>query len=170
VPCVPASEPPATSWSGRRAGRVVLVDPAGAVLLLAGRDPGVDGAPEFWFVPGGGAEAAETIEEAARREVFEEVGAELGDLGPVAWTRRVSFPFDGGWFDQSECFYVVRTTTFIPRATALTELERRSTTGARWWPLAELAGTSQAVHPPRLAMLVRDWLLSGPPGQPIEID
>jgi 8-oxo-dGTP pyrophosphatase MutT (NUDIX family) len=33
-----------------------------------------------WYLPGGGVNKGETIEEAARREAGEELGAELGDL------------------------------------------------------------------------------------------
>ena len=154
----------------RRAGRVVLIDPSGSVLLLSGRDPSLADAPQFWFVPGGGAHRGETIEDAARREVHEEVGAKLGDLGPVVWQRAVSFAFDGRWYEQTESFYVVRTATFVPLPTALTDLEQRATTGSRWWPLAELAGTAEAVHPLRLASLTREWLDSGPPLTPAQID
>jgi len=33
-----------------------------------------------WFLPGGGLKRNETLEEAMRREAFEETGAELGDV------------------------------------------------------------------------------------------
>lgn len=33
-----------------------------------------------WFMPGGGLKRGETLEQAARREAFEETGAELGEL------------------------------------------------------------------------------------------
>ncbi len=48
---------------------------------------------------------------------------------------------------------MVRTGRFEVRPMALTELEVRFTTGSRWWPLAELAATSETVYPPRLASL-----------------
>ncbi|MGH9105231.1 MAG: NUDIX hydrolase [Acidimicrobiales bacterium] len=154
----------------RRAGRVVMVDPTGAVLLISGRDPSVPAAETFWLVPGGGAHEGETTDEAARREVAEEVGAELGELGPVAWWRRTSFAFAGLWYDQEESFYVVRAPSFVPHPTALTELEVQMTTGARWWPLAELVATGEVVHPRQLGALVTSWLSIGPPARPVRID
>jgi 8-oxo-dGTP pyrophosphatase MutT (NUDIX family) len=149
--------------SERRAARVVLVDPTPAVLLLAGRDPSDPAAPPFWFVPGGGADEGESTADAARRELREETGAVLGHLGPVVWTRRADFVFDGREFRQREAFYVVSTDRFPVQATALTEAEGRFITSWRWWPLAELAVTDEVVYPTDLARLVARWLGPGPP-------
>ncbi len=33
-----------------------------------------------WFMPGGGLKRGETLEQAARREAYEETGAELGEI------------------------------------------------------------------------------------------
>lgn len=154
----------------RRAGRVVLVSQEGSVLLLSGTDPRLPDAPRFWFVPGGGAADGETLEEAARRELYEEVGARVGELGPPAWRREVSFVFDGAHYHQAESFFVVRAPYFRPEPTALTDLERRAGMAARWWPLAELATTREVVHPAALASLLAAWLAEGPPPEPLVID
>lgn len=53
--------------------RVMLIED-GRVLLV--RQTYVSG----WFMPGGGVKRGETLEQAARREVREEVGAEMGVL------------------------------------------------------------------------------------------
>ena len=39
----------------------------------------------------------------------------------------------------------------------------------RWWTLAELAATSQAVYPAELTELVRDILASGLPSAPLTL-
>jgi len=154
------------SPSRRVAARVVLVTDDDTVLLISARDPGSVGAPEFWFTPGGGVEPGETLEEAARREVHEEVGHTLDGLGPVVWERTTAFDFDSSTIVQEESFFVVRTARFHPRQVAWTDIESRSTTGWRWWPVAELAGSEILAYPPGLGALMAEWLREGPPDKP----
>lgn len=54
-----------------RGGRVLLIQRAFAPLQ------------GLWTLPGGRLEPGETIEDCARREVGEEVGLTVGELGPV---------------------------------------------------------------------------------------
>ena len=53
----------------RRAARVVLLDSAGQVLLLAARDPADAGKLPWWEIPGGGIDPHEDTADAARREL-----------------------------------------------------------------------------------------------------
>ncbi|MGH3417662.1 MAG: NUDIX domain-containing protein [Actinocrinis sp.] len=57
----------------RVAGRVLLLDPEGRVLLFRGSDPA---RPDWfqWFTPGGGTEAGENVRDAAARELREDPG------------------------------------------------------------------------------------------------
>lgn len=150
----------------RRVARVVLLDPHDRILLVHGCEPG-DPADDWWFTPGGGLEGDETRAEAALRELAEETGVTDVRLGPVLWRRLCSFPFDGRRWNQDEWYYLARTEQTATAPGALTELERRSVTGLRWWTSAELSATRETVYPTRLAGLLRTLLDEGPPPTPI---
>jgi 8-oxo-dGTP pyrophosphatase MutT (NUDIX family) len=159
----------------RRVARVVLLDPRDRVLLLHGHEPD-DPTDDWWFTPGGGVEGRETREQTAVRELAEETGITDVTLGPVVWRRICSFPFAGRRWDQDEWYYLARTARTArtaevgPGGAGLTELERRSVVGARWWSCRELAGTHETVYPTRLAGLLRRLLDEGPPATPEVLD
>ncbi|MFJ2650622.1 NUDIX hydrolase [Streptomyces sp. NPDC087420] len=150
----------------RKVARVVLLDPEDRVLLLHGYEPD-DPGDTWWFTPGGGLEGDESRAEAALRELVEETGITQVELGPVLWHRRCSFPFDGRRWDQDEWYFLARTTQTETAPGGLTELERRSVAGLRWWTSAELLAARETVYPTRLAELLRTLLDEGPPDEPV---
>ncbi len=117
----------------RVAAAVLLVDGEGAVLLLRGRDPARPDAGTWWFTPGGGIDDGETPEAAARREVAEETGLVVGDLGDVVFRRVARFDFEGLHYRQSEQFFCVRCDRFVLDDAGWSEVERRTVLGHRWW-------------------------------------
>ncbi|WP_093608330.1 NUDIX hydrolase [Streptomyces indicus] len=160
----------------RRVARVVLLDPQDRVLLLHGHEPGAPD-DDWWFTPGGGLEGAETREQAALRELAEETGITDVDLGPVLWKRVCSFPFAGRRWDQDEWYFLARTTAQTAAEVeagaampGLTELERRSVAGLRWWTCGELSSTHETVYPTKLAGLLSALLDEGPPSAPVVLD
>ncbi|MFE1249912.1 NUDIX hydrolase [Streptomyces sp. NPDC058735] len=153
----------------RKVARVVLLDPRDRILLLHGHEPD-DPADDWWFTPGGGVEGEETREEAALRELAEETGITEVELGPVLWRRTCSFPFAGRRWHQDEWYYLARTDRTAVAAAGLTDLERRSVAGARWWTCPELTRAHETVYPTRLAGLLRTLLDEGPPARPVILD
>ncbi|MGW2839005.1 NUDIX hydrolase [Streptomyces sp. NPDC001493] len=150
----------------RTVARVVLLDPQDRILLMHGFEPD-DPGTTWWFTPGGGLEGDESHEEAARRELAEETGITEVELGPVLWKRRCSFPFDGRRWEQDESYFLARTERTATDLGGLTDLERRSVTGLRWWTSAELQATRETVYPTKLAELLRRLLDEGSPSVPL---
>lgn len=151
----------------RTAARAVVLDPAGRILLVRFEFP--DRA--VWACPGGGVEPGETHEEALRRELREETGLELEDLGPCVWTRTHVIPFlDGRWDGQIERFYLVHVDPFDPVPVLTWEqLHAEFMTDIRWWSAEELAASTELHAPRRLPQLVAELRASGPPPEPIDV-
>ncbi|TFV46549.1 NUDIX domain-containing protein [Blastococcus sp. TF02A_35] len=150
----------------RTTARVVVLDPAGRVLLLGARlpDPSVPpGEVLFWYTPGGGVEDGETLVDAAVRELEEEIGLVVGPAaleGPV-WLRRHVGPFGDQVFDTRETFFVLRDVVHEVVPGALTELEVLADEPHRWFAADELAGAAEGFVPEALPALVAE-LRTGP--------
>jgi 8-oxo-dGTP pyrophosphatase MutT (NUDIX family) len=134
----------------RTAARILVLDPDGRVLLFRGFDPTRPEKGSWWFTPGGGLDDGETVEDAARRELFEETGLRVDDLGPEVFEQRIEFKFEASHFDQTEHFFCVRTEQFALTRAGWTELEQRTVLEHRWWSVAELNGTGETIYPESL--------------------
>ena len=134
----------------RVGGRLLLVDPAGRVLLIHER---LEFRGTHWLTPGGGVEAGEQPRDAACRETFEEVGIAIElppDAQPVLVTRR-DWSWEGTDYDQVDHFFLVRVADgAAARPQALTGPEQQTRLGERWWSASELRETAETVVPPDL--------------------
>jgi len=139
----------------RKSAKVLLITSELDVLLLSSFDPDNPGRPRYWFAVGGGLEEGETLEETAVREVYEETGFHLTDVGMPIMTRHASFDFEGDHYEQEETYFVAWVERFTPSDDGWTELERRATSGHRWWSIEELSSTEAVVYPEQLSELLR---------------
>jgi 8-oxo-dGTP pyrophosphatase MutT (NUDIX family) len=141
---------------GRRAGRVLVVDDAGRVLLLHGFNPDRRDEP-YWFTVGGGARPGESLAQAAARELLEESGisAEPGELGEPVWHEVAEFDFEGRWYRQEQDFFFLRVGAPPVQADGLADEEAAVVTGHRWWTIDELESTDETFYPAELPALLR---------------
>jgi 8-oxo-dGTP pyrophosphatase MutT (NUDIX family) len=151
----------------RPASRVVIIDQERRVLLVRFYD--ADRSKTWWATPGGSLEPGETHEAAATREIREETGLDLIDLGPWIWTREHVVSISGQLYRQQEHLYLASVQHFDPVGTHLEEVERDRFQELRWWSLDELASTPDELSPRDLPDLVRQLLRDGPPPAPVAV-
>lgn len=145
----------------RRSARLLILDPAGRLLLFRYAD---GGGPPFWATPGGQLLAGESYEDAAARELAEETGF-AAPVGPLVRTREAVFAAgDVPAARWREHYFVVRTAGGVPAATRWTAEERRTIDATRWWSVAELRAAAEPVLPAWLPEAHAALLPGGEPG------
>jgi 8-oxo-dGTP pyrophosphatase MutT (NUDIX family) len=148
----------------RQAARLVVVSSLGRLLLLRLEPESRDG---FWVTPGGGLDEGESFEEAAARELFEEVGRDDLTVGPCVWTQKVAFTWDDWRVTQFERSYLVQAEEeFDSRAV---EPGIEPITGSAWFGVDDLNVTDEVIYPTGIGALLARLLTDGPPSEPISL-
>jgi ADP-ribose pyrophosphatase YjhB (NUDIX family) len=149
-----------TRYPLRLAARVILLDPDDRVLLMRYDDGPPNGS--HWTTPGGGLNEAEDYRAAALRELAEETGwSDITLLGEVA-RRTLTMEYAGRLVRQHERLYLARTGQAQRQIWGVDAMHAADGIAAwRWWTLAELDLTAEAVWPAELADLIRETLGRG---------
>lgn len=172
---VPFSAPaqPPTSNGPRLGARVLLLDPDDRLLLLRAHDP-AEPNRRWWELPGGGLHPGENTAQACQRELAEETGIELDEVGPCVWVRETRFRFRGRHYHRREWVHLARLPHCgaEPRAqTCHTANEQATLLGERWWSAKELAAAAgEWFLPPSLPALLPNILAGRYGANPIELD
>jgi 8-oxo-dGTP pyrophosphatase MutT (NUDIX family) len=140
----------------RTAVRLVVLDADHNVLLLHTRDLSSAAFGSAWELPGGGVEPDETFHAAARRELREETGLELGDgaLAPPTWRRDVLYTYRGERRLQHELIAVARLDTSAPLISAALRVahEVEDHFEHRWWRQQEIVASDELFFPRSLPL------------------
>ncbi len=127
---------------------MLLVDASARLLLIHER---LEHGGTHWLTPGGGVEDGEHPRAAARRETVEETGLEIdlpADAEAVHTTRRL-WSWRGIEYDQVDHFFLAHVPDGLEvHPQSLTDVERETWLGSRWWTVAELRATDELLVPP----------------------
>lgn len=144
----------------RLTSRVLLFDRDNRVLLFLTKAPDTSGIAR-WLTPGGGVDPGESQHDAAVRELHEETGLRIDDLGQPVWTHDFDVQWDDADHDTGHAeFYTATVDAFEPSSEHWTPEEHVDVLAHKWWTLSELIATNEPYEPKELVNLVRRQLPS----------
>jgi ADP-ribose pyrophosphatase YjhB (NUDIX family) len=146
----------------RRAGRVIVLDPDDRVLLFRYDDRPPNG--RHWCTPGGGLNDGEDYAVGARRELAEETGWTDVVVGGEVHERTLTMEYEDAIVRQHERFFLARVKTVRRGLGEVAAMHTADGIAAwRWWTLAEMDSSAEAIWPSELADLIRGLLTAARP-------
>jgi 8-oxo-dGTP pyrophosphatase MutT (NUDIX family) len=142
----------------RPSSRLLILDSANRVLLFRfEHKTGPLAGQSFWATPGGGLEDHESFADAAIRELQEETGMVVSEIGePVARREFTMVMPDGEHVLADEQFYVIRAPDQKISTEGWTPLEVDVMADYKWWSANEILASEDTIWPADLHGLLPD--------------
>ncbi|MCB1075296.1 MAG: NUDIX domain-containing protein [Simkania sp.] len=157
--------------------RILLLNQANELLLMCANDPKtttVDGksSGKYWFTIGGEIEKDESLEEAAKRELFEETGLspEAVTFGPIVWHGDFHLILYGKKTHLKQKFIVARTKETTVTLNHLTEEEKSIIQKLEWFSLDKMRQSQDVIYPIDLPDYLPEIIAGNYPTESLEID
>lgn len=133
----------------RRVSRIVLLDENDNFLLFRTSSPRLLVPVVRWITPGGGVDPHENHHEGAVRELYEETGLRVENLGESFHSVSGESIFNDGHVQSTYTeFFVHRTSHFMPTTENWLPNEHVDITDTRWWTLGEISQLDQGEYSP----------------------
>jgi 8-oxo-dGTP pyrophosphatase MutT (NUDIX family) len=155
-----------TDRTPRRAARLLILDPDGAVFLQLHDDAEIG---LHWAPPGGGIEPGEGEIEAALRETAEETGWTDVEVGPELCRWEHDYTRDDGPVRQHETIFLASGPRREPQGDLTESYRVDGILAVRWWTPGALAGSRALFWPPNIKELVGRVRREGPPAEPVDL-
>ncbi|HAV5392624.1 NUDIX domain-containing protein [Acinetobacter baumannii] len=144
----------------RKSSRLLVLNESHQILLfqfthtndaLAGQS--------YWATVGGGLEEGETFEQAAYRELYEELGVVRQNVGTHVATRNFEMMLPSAEIVISdERLFIVFIKNEEVNTANWTEQEKLVISKSRWWTFDELSQTDEIVYPNNIPNILIDSL------------
>lgn len=142
----------------RQSARLLVINPECKVLLFRFvHKEGALAGDDYWATPGGGLEHGETFEVAAIRELHEETGIVVSQIGTSL--RESAFPLrlpSGEMVTAVERYFVVQAQDQALSRAGWTLQETQVMAEHRWWSASDLRATGETVWPQFLVDMLEE--------------
>lgn len=150
----------------RRTSRLIVLDPANRILLIQYQ---ARNGVAFWYTPGGGVDPGETAEEAALRELDEEVGVRGVPLGPCVATCAA---LRDRFIRVAQCeerYFLIRTPDERIDISRLAETDLDPVLDVRWWRIDDFLAAGEELIPMAALRLARRIADGDIPAAPVDL-